>query len=146
QFCLAALPSGDNGPPAKYCSATQCQAGCKGDPDCVPSDGGSAPAGPICDVTNHACVECVQDAQCGLGQVCDPTQHTCVAGCSAEHACPGTQGCCASHCYDLTTDNSHCGGCGKVCASGTTCCNGSCTATSTVSNCGGCGRACDSGQ
>jgi hypothetical protein len=107
-------------------------------PDLGPPGGGS------CLVTTHQCVQCTTDAQCGLGQVC--TNNACVPGCSAQHACPGGQGCCAGHCASLSTDGANCGQCGNPCSPGQSCCGGVCTAISTNASCGGCGLACGSGQ
>jgi len=56
---------------------------------------------------------------------------------------------CNDQCVDPNTDKNNCGGCGKVCPTGTTfpCCKGQCVDTSSdPSNCGMCGNMCASGQ
>jgi cysteine-rich repeat protein len=76
--------------------------------------------------------------------------------------CPAGQQRCADGCVDVQTSASHCGGCGRACASGQSClagtcaddcpaprmlCSGSCVDTSTDrAHCGACGRACATGQ
>ena len=70
--------------------------------------------------------------------------------------CPAGRTECGSSCYNLQTNNSHCGGCDTVCRGGTGCTTGVCTCPSTLTlcgtrcvntqgdqgNCGGCGVAC----
>jgi hypothetical protein len=51
--------------------------------------------------------------------------------------CPGTTTPCSGTCADLTSDNSHCGGCGTVCTGGTQCQNGQCLCPAGTSNCNG---------
>jgi hypothetical protein len=48
--------------------------------------------------------------------------------------------------FDFQNDEQHCGGCGRSCGAGFTCCGGSCVNVgSSNAHCGGCGEACGSG-
>ena len=116
-----------------YCAGNSCTAGCRTSADC---------SGMQCDLTKHKCVACVDDSACGLGQVCAASSQTCVAGCSAQHACPGSGGCCSGMCVSILTDVNNCGACGSACPAGGGCCGGACVSLSTVTNCGTCGNAC----
>lgn len=64
-----------------------------------------------------------------------------------ERPCPVSQVKCGDRCVDPLSDPSSCGGCGNVCAAGTTCCGGACADTLTsADHCGGCGRSCGTGS
>src|SRR5579859_6195999 len=95
----------------------------------------------ICQPVNK--VGCVPvDSECPAGQSC--TQQIC---------CPPGLVNCGDACRRLDIDSNNCGKCGKVCAQGEICANGSCVNCSTTSteriegstdsnNCGACGPSC----
>lgn len=83
----------------------QCAAGCSGDPDCPP--------GQLCDLGQHACVQCVTDAECAPGSVCISGQ--CTPGCGPDQPCPPGLSCCGDVCHDLSSEAEACGACGNVC-------------------------------
>ncbi len=68
----------------------------------------------LCDTTQHACVQCLQQSDCQGNQVC--THGTCA---NTLTNCNGT-------CADLTQDPNDCGACGNACAADSTCVNGTC--------------------
>jgi hypothetical protein len=88
----------------------------------------------------------------------------CPAGCvdGACSRCPSPTTACAGRCVTTATDPSHCGACGRACASDQACEGGACVVPcasprtrcgsvcvdlqSDAANCGGCGRACSAGQ
>lgn len=118
--------------------------------------------GTTCQATNS-------DAQCGLGGVACVA---CAGGRTCQNgscACPTGQDICNDACFDLQTDDVHCGACGNDCAQDETCqggvcgvncgpggfcpasgaqpdcCASTCTnVTSDFANCNGCGNACNS--
>src|SRR5262249_10635256 len=63
----------------------------------------------VCDSTTHQCTGCTQDGDCALGSIC--ISGACVPGCSATHDCQNGFSCCGSQCFDLQTDEDHCGDC-----------------------------------
>lgn len=63
---------------------------CTGDFDC--------PTG-FCDTENAACVECITDAQCGLGGVCE-SQVCMGAPCAGDDDCPGALVCSGERCAE----------------------------------------------
>lgn len=86
----------------------------------------------------------------------------CTGGGNTEPTCPGSQVLCEGLCVTTTSDEAHCGGCGKACATGQQCTEGTCTGGNTqtcgsnqtscagvcvsleqdVFNCGTCGTTC----
>lgn len=94
----------------QYCddSTGQCEVGCTGDEDC-PSQGGDL----SCDLPKHACVGCITNQDCPLGELC--YENGCVPGCQSNQPCPDGQTCCSNQCADLQTDESNCGACGYPC-------------------------------
>lgn len=152
--------------------ATGACVGCVGDADCAQPTPSCSPltkqcvecasnadcgaATPICDIDGGKCEECLVDAHCPpsaqfcVDQECqdNPTM-TCA---------PGLIDCDAAGCVDVSSDPSHCGGCGIDCNGGTcvsgqcSCgpgdivCNDGCVDPSTdPDHCGGCGNQCDAG-
>jgi hypothetical protein len=98
--------------PGSYCDPVNlsCIAGCDSQEDC-----GTEPDGPVyCDPVSHKCVNCTDDDHCALGQICKAG--SCEQGCTAQKGCPLPLGCCSGNCVDLSTDENHCGTCGKTCA------------------------------
>ncbi len=143
-------------PSAQRCSAGVCIARCS-----VPQlfCGGS------CVDTrsdNNNCGAC--GAPCCAGNACSAGR--CVPGCSPGlTACgpmTGPEGCTGGICVNTQSDNSHCGSCTTVCASGQVCVSGSCAAPcatgetrcggacvntqSSDTNCGACGTVCPTNQ
>lgn len=71
---------------------------------------------PYCAPALGACVQCIEDQQCGEGKVCN-TEGKCEVGCN-EHSCPLGKACKpGTGCVDCLTD-SQCGA-GKVCKQNT---------------------------
>jgi hypothetical protein len=99
-------------PKGLYCDPQTfvCMAGCDTIEDCA-SDAGAV----VCDTNTHACVGCVKDSECALGQICDNVTSTCTAGCSQQHGCEAGLTCCSKQCVDLQTDLDNCGQCAKPC-------------------------------
>jgi cysteine-rich repeat protein len=78
----------------------------------------------------------------------------------SDNPCPMGRVRCGARCVDTSSDNAHCGGCDRPCATGATCssgicgypvgqglCMGRCVNTqSDIMNCGACGNACAAGQ
>ena len=129
----------------------------------------------FCDAPTSSCrpivctpgrVTCLSTAR---ARVCDArgassSDVDCVGGCtgstcSTEAPCVTPRMVCGATCVDVRSDNAHCGGCGRACASAMTCVDGSCRCTSgqtlcgsacvdtrvDATNCGACGVACPSG-
>ncbi len=107
------------------------------------------------DSEDPACIhyeECLPGLlQCSVGEYCNAGYCVCATGLSK----------CSNGCYDLATDERHCGSCGTPCANGERCINGSCVLLcqpglsncggqcvnqmTDESHCGGCGHMCPSG-
>jgi hypothetical protein len=106
-FAVPSLP--DMSVPADLLPPQQCN----GNSDCAARDGGVAD--PVCDLTQHRCVECLGANDCPAGKHC--VSHACVLGCDVQAGsfCPGTQQCCTNSCIDVSTSLSNCGGCGRAC-------------------------------
>ncbi|MFO0609879.1 MAG: hypothetical protein U0324_42365, partial [Polyangiales bacterium] len=102
------------------------------------------PPGSSC--CNNTCADVTSDpANCGGCGVACRAGTSCVRGaCVADPTCGGGpacglgSSCCNDRCVDTLSDPANCGGCGVVCAPGTTCGMGRCVATP---ECGG-GRPC----
>ena len=148
----------------EYCTAAnRCERGCAEDADCA-MDGGAF----RCDAMRHVCVGCTRDDQCPAGAVC--TGSMCVPGCNPGHACPSGETCCGGACRRVETDVTHCGVCGRACATpngAPGCAAGQCTTAAcssgfgdcdqsaangcetalatSVAHCGACGAACAGG-
>jgi hypothetical protein len=59
-------------------------------------------------------------------------------------ACATKESCCAGRCVNTQSDVNHCGMCGRACVAGARpgCCTGSCADLLSDGNCGACGHAC----
>lgn len=80
-----------------------------------------APGNGFCDSTS-VCVICKSNGECTGGKICTGTLP------NTQCTCPSGQTDCSGTCKDLQTDESNCGMCGNVCASGYGCLAGTCTA------------------
>jgi hypothetical protein len=77
--------------------------------------------------------QCDRDSDCCAGMKCRNGECDCENGFSK----------CDNRCYDLDTDEAHCGACDTVCGAGETCCSGTCVdLTISRDYCGACGVAC----
>jgi hypothetical protein len=139
-----------------------CDSGCKNlmdDPANCGTCGKSCSAGELCVggqcqcgtmpcMSNQACCnsQCTttdSDAQnCGAcGNICNPGEQCAGGSCSCSLAngttidCVGNQTCCSDGCFDLASDNGHCGSCTAGCASGFACMMGHCVQTSCIPAC-----------
>ncbi len=166
-MCIGCRTSPDSCPASQHCdgASMRCVAGCRADEGCMTGDAGTG--GLRCETTSHACVQCVTDTHCPMGNLC--VGNLCVTGCTPERGCPGGQTCCGGACVDTQTNLAHCGRCDAPrctadnatpsCLNGM-CSVGSCTVpfgncdsmasngceTNTftdVFHCGACGRACE---
>jgi hypothetical protein len=85
---------------------------------------------------------------CGACGAACPANFVCQAGrcvCDSNSDCASGQTCCGGSCIDTRTSESNCGACGTSCGSGQTCCSGTCRTLATdFNNCGSCGRTCGS--
>jgi hypothetical protein len=169
--------------PQGFCSSV-CDANlpCAAGQTCVgsPTGGGYGSCRPTClaDSDCHAagvlCVagacqpDCRQGPACTSGQMCDPTGRCVTAAppvCNQPQVTCPTPGGGSSYCADPAKDPNNCGGCGRVCPSGTVCNGGVCGAMTCAApttacagpagstgycadlqhdaaNCGACGAAC----
>ncbi|AKF10472.1 hypothetical protein [Sandaracinus amylolyticus] len=105
-----------------------CGASCADGFDCCPARGG-APGERVCvNLTggnDEYCGGCNMRCRIEIGERC----------------CPGIG------CINVLDSPSNCGACGRVCAAGTTCCDGECVIEDTdPEHCGGCGNECEIGQ
>ncbi|MDP3221337.1 MAG: hypothetical protein Q8S73_45055, partial [Deltaproteobacteria bacterium] len=116
--CVACSATDDRCPAGQRCDTTtfSCVPGCRNDDACASAtvDGGVGVSAPRCDPTTRACVACVVDDHCTLGQRCMGNQ--CVPGCDAARGCVAGQTCCGGGCVDIRTNTGNCGGCGMTCA------------------------------
>ena len=108
-LCVGCLPTNDLCDPGQYCApaTNQCTVGCTDDTDCDPAND------IICNTQTNQCVGCVMDVDCPMGSICITS--TCVPGCSPTQACQAGFSCCGTQCFDLVTDENHCGDCLNVC-------------------------------
>ena len=119
------------------------------------------PNGTECSNDGNPCTDNIcQDGKCisvPNTAACADDGNTCTADICANGTCthpplqngtPCPEGaCCGGKCVNLKTDESHCGACDRVCATGQTCCRGRCVRlASDERNCGRCGRRCRRGQ
>ena len=103
--------------------------------------------GGCCHFEGQACEAANAAFGCCEGLVCD--DGTCVptAGtCETDDDCLDGWGCCDQVCYDLQTDNNHCGACDLVCLPGTVCFEGACEATECVQTDEPCPENCVAGE
>ncbi len=94
--------------------------------------------GVVCPATQY----CQPDGSCASVRVTMPDVPS-DAGLDAardaapcDGGCPAGRACCGLACVDLATTSTHCGACGRACASGTACSAGLCCASGQA-NCGG---------
>ncbi|HXU70839.1 MAG TPA: hypothetical protein VN947_15985 [Polyangia bacterium] len=146
--------------PGETCANNSCSCNgdgaCTGNQSCCPA-GATTGGGGCFDLAtdpNH-CGDC--NTHCTPGDACvsghcmatpcNPpcmNGNTCVGGqcrCNGSGACGDNKTCCADGCQDLANDPQNCNACGKKCAAGSYCCEGTCTPPDN-SNCTGCGKAC----
>jgi hypothetical protein len=153
-------------PRAETCANNGEDDDCDGDPDDVPMLGNPCMAGASmglcargtwrctgsslsCETPEPAAESCDRrDEDCDGRTDEDFDLQTNASHCGmCGRACAGAQDCCAGGCVDLASSNSHCGACGMSCASGRTCCGSACRdLQADPANCGACGRACSAGQ
>jgi hypothetical protein len=170
--CVQCVPTRDACPTGQYCGTdNRCATGCRDDQACAASvtdagvDDAGVARGGRCNPQTRACVDCLSNEHCPLGQLCMGSQ--CVPGCDTQRGCAEGRACCGGGCIDVQTSPIHCGACGTVCATvnGTPACvagrcgvgrcnapfgdcdgdgaNGCETNTqSTPAHCGACGMAC----
>lgn len=133
----------------------------------VCGNGSHEPPTEDCDDGLEGCVDCQVACGDGLRYVaiegCDDGNVNDGDGCSSTcqvEPCEMGEIDCAGTCVDPLGDESNCGACGTVCASGESCeagvctpgcsdtvCGGACVDTDTdVNNCGACGNVCASGE
>jgi len=128
--CVPCTATSDLCAPSEHCdvATSKCVAGCKADEGCATSSGdagtdavASDAAGDAatssksrCDVTTHTCVECTKDDQCAAGFLC--VGNVCAKGCSSTKPCATGESCCAGSCVDLQTNIDNCGVCGTKCS------------------------------
>jgi hypothetical protein len=67
-------------------------------------------------------------SNCRRGEYCMSSSGQTVCTCNGGPGCGWGETCCQSPagCFDLDTDESNCGACGRACPSGTNCNNGTC--------------------
>lgn len=76
---------------------------------------------------------CDRDNDCCAGMKCQNDECTCENGFTK----------CGARCYDLDTDETHCGACSTVCGAGESCCSGDCVDLNTDrDHCAACAAAC----
>jgi hypothetical protein len=106
--------------PGFVCNAGAC--GCSTNEQC--KVGGDASAA-VCNTTTGVC-SC-SGTTCDPGEACIKSGPSSVCRCNGTTDCTSGQTCCpTTGCKNLQTDSANCGGCGKVCPTGTTCTAGSC--------------------
>lgn len=153
-------------PSAETCANPDVDDDCDGDPDDVPM------LGNVCTVSANMGLCASGVWQCAGGalacatpspvvEICDRRDQDCDGHSDEDfdlqtdtshcgmcgRACSGAQDCCGGSCANLATSNSHCGACGMACASGQSCCGGACRdLQNDEANCGACGRVCANGQ
>ena len=108
-LCVGCLVGNDQCPSGQFCNPAtdQCEVGCTDDTDCDPG------AGLLCNTQTHKCVGCVLDTDCPQGSIC--VQDTCVPGCSGSQPCQPGFTCCGQICFDISSDEGHCGTCNTIC-------------------------------
>ncbi|MDB4927814.1 MAG: hypothetical protein JWM10_298, partial [Myxococcaceae bacterium] len=115
--CVACSGTDDRCAAGQRCDATTftCVAGCRNDDACAAAtpDGGVVGSAPRCNPATRACVACLTDDHCTLGQRCMGNE--CVAGCDATRGCVAGQTCCNGGCVDIRANTGNCGGCGTTC-------------------------------
>jgi hypothetical protein len=86
--------------------------------------------------------------ECDLAEVCIDEEFDCPNDRKKANGSACTGGaCCGGQCFDILTDESHCGSCNIVCSALTTCCGGEChDLKSSPQHCGQCGSACPGGS
>ena len=110
-------------------SATQCTypgpSTVCGQPGCT---GSTAISPALCD--SHGGCTTPTTTSCGAGTYCNASAGSCTnqlasgSSCQADNQCTSGH-CCGGTCANVATDNSNCGACGTVCASGKQTCSGS---------------------
>lgn len=91
----------------KWCDPATftCQPGCDDAQDCS--------GGTTCDPLSHACVGCLTDDECPVGQTCQ--SKVCAPGCTQVHGCQNGATCCTGQCVFTDVDPANCGLCGFAC-------------------------------
>lgn len=97
------------------------------------------------------CVVMGEEGVCRSGRlVCEGLQLVCAGPSASPEACNGRDDNCdgvVDDGFDLSTDPTNCGMCGRACGAGLACCAGSCVSlSSSTAHCGQCGQACAVGQ
>ncbi|MBI5513696.1 MAG: hypothetical protein HY909_07995 [Deltaproteobacteria bacterium] len=113
--CVGCNTAPDTCPAGRFCDpATRaCVMGCASDTACAMATGDGGVETRRCDTVIHACVQCITDDHCTLGNVCRGS--VCVVGCGATRPCPTGSQCCNGGCVDSQSNVANCGGCGAVC-------------------------------
>jgi len=104
-------------------SCTNSGCSCTTDLQCLLSGGGNG----TCDTTTGICT--CETTVCARGEACTRSGSRQVCRCNGGAACASGQTCCQTPagCFDLATDATNCGACGRACAPGQTCNNGACS-------------------
>jgi hypothetical protein len=148
--CVAGMQACSNGmlgpctnavtPKAETCANEGADDDCNGIVDNIPERGAA------CIVATNAGICRAGTLQCNGGKV----ELTCITIAPLPETCNGIDDDCNGTIddpFNPQTDAMNCGGCGKVCASGESCCAGKCANTTRdTNNCGACGSVCATGS
>ncbi|MCC6552525.1 MAG: hypothetical protein IT372_05810, partial [Polyangiaceae bacterium] len=106
-----------NGPTQRYC-------GCSVNNEC--DTDGAGPAAGTCTASTGLCA--CGGTPCAVGEACVNVGGVNQCSCNGAAGCGAGQACCQAPagCFDLLTDPSSCGACGRACAAGFACASGAC--------------------